>query len=121
MTDVFNLKSEILPKDKIILQFSKWWSDEEIRQNIIPNIPEKNLKDSIDGALNNFNGIRVIDDYKNNKFPEAVDSAEQHDVLVGRIRNRYGDKTNTKYELFISGDQILKGCALNMLQICKLL
>ena len=72
-------------------------------------------------ALNKFNGIRVIDDYKNNKFPEAVDSAEQHDVLVGRIRNRYGDKTNTKYELFISGDQILKGCALNMLQICKLL
>jgi superfamily II DNA or RNA helicase len=57
MTDVFDLKSEILPKDKIISQFSEWWSDKEIRQDIIPNIPGKNLKDSIDGALNNFENI----------------------------------------------------------------
>ncbi len=54
MTDVFNLKSEISSKEKIILQFSEWWSDEEIRQNIIPNIVENRLKDSIDGALQNF-------------------------------------------------------------------
>ena len=54
MANVFDLKSEVSSKEKIILQFSKWWSDDEIRQNIIPNIVEKNLKHSIDGALHNF-------------------------------------------------------------------
>ena len=57
MTDVFNQKSEILPKEKIISQFSNWWSDEEIREDVIPNIVEKDLKDSIDGALQNFENI----------------------------------------------------------------
>ncbi len=57
MTDVFNQKSEISPKEKIISQFSNWWSDKEIREDIIPNIVEKGLKDSIDGALQNFENI----------------------------------------------------------------
>jgi len=75
MTDVFDLKSEILPKDKIISQFSKWWSDEEIRQDIIPNVPGKHLKDSIDGALNNF---------KNTSNPNKKSFAEILYDLVGQ-------------------------------------
>ena len=60
MGDVFSLKSEVHPKEKIISQFSKWWSDDEIRKNIIPNIVEKNLKHSIDGALHNFQDSNYI-------------------------------------------------------------
>lgn len=54
MIDIYNLKSQVSAKERIISQFSEWWSDEEIRENIIPNIVEQNLKDSINGALKNF-------------------------------------------------------------------
>jgi len=54
MTDVFSLKSEVSNKDKIILQFSEWWSDEEIRTRIIPFIVDQKIKASVDGALNNY-------------------------------------------------------------------
>lgn len=75
MIDVFNLKSEVPAKEKIISQFSKWWSDDEIRQNIIPNIVEKGLKDSIDGALHNF---------KNATNPNKKSFAEILYDLVGQ-------------------------------------
>ena len=89
MTDVFGLESEISVKEKIIGLFSKWWSDDEIRQNIIPNIVENSLKDSIDGALNNF---------KNNANSNKKSFAEILYDLVGQnfllnqntiIRNRF--------------------------------
>ena len=89
MTDVFELESEISAKEKIINQFSQWWPDNEIRQNIIPNIVENNLKDSIDGALNNF---------ENNANPNKKSFAEILYDLVGQnfllnpnkiIRNKF--------------------------------
>ena len=75
MIDVFELESEISAKEKIICQFSSWWSDDEIRQNIIPNIVESNLKTSIDGALNNF---------ENNNDPNKKTFAEILYDLVGQ-------------------------------------
>ena len=84
------------------------------------------LEDSVElskiiEVLSNFSGVRILDDIENNNFPEPIISSNQKDVYVGRIRHRIGDKTNTRYELFISGDQLLKGCALNMLQICNIM
>lgn len=53
MDDLFNLKSEVTPKQKLIEQFSNWWSDDEIKDEIIPSIVDKKIKPSIIGALKN--------------------------------------------------------------------
>lgn len=63
-------------------------------------------------------GVRVIDDRENNRFPTPLDASGQGDVLVGRIRQ---DVSNPHgLSLFIAGDQLLKGAALNAVQIAEL-
>ena len=57
MPDIFELTSEVSVKKELISQFFNWWSDEEIRTDVIPNIVDQNLKDSIDGALKNYFNI----------------------------------------------------------------
>lgn len=60
-------------------------------------------------------GLRVIDDRANNHFPMPNEATEQDAVLVGRIRD------DASYQggiaLFVAGDQIRKGAALNTVQI----
>ena len=79
-------------------------------------------KVTINGAVNRpgsydlGEGITLLDDIKNNIFPEPLISSEKNDVYVGRIvGDFYGDKK--KFSMLISGDQLLKGAALNALQI----
>ena len=64
-------------------------------------------------------GVKVVDDPANKKYPMPIDATGQDDVLVGRIRE---DKS-VKYglNLWISGDQLLKGAALNAVQIAEYL
>lgn len=66
-------------------------------------------------------GVKVVDDRKKNYFPMPVDASGQNDVLVGRIRRDLGDSTGKSLALFVVGDQLLKGAALNALQIAELL
>ncbi len=54
MTDFFDLPPEIPPKDKIISIFNDWWTDDEIRKDIIPSIADKRFSDSIYGQLQNY-------------------------------------------------------------------
>lgn len=62
-------------------------------------------------------GLRVIDDRAANHFPMPLEASGQGDVLVGRIRR---DLSNSKgLSLFIAGDQLLKGAALNAVQIAE--
>ncbi len=68
-------------------------------------------------ALSNFPGVRVVDDRENNYFPMPLDASGIDDVLVGRIRQ---DASNPHaLSLFVSGDQIRKGAALNAIQIME--
>lgn len=77
--------------------------------------------------LNDVQGVEICNDVKNNRFPEPILSANKNDILVGRIRNRYQatnengyvDKRN--FLLLVSGDQLLKGAALNAVQIAQIL
>jgi aspartate-semialdehyde dehydrogenase len=64
-------------------------------------------------------GVRVVDDPANMKFPMAIDAAGEDDVLVGRIRED-ASAENT-LNLFIVGDNLLKGAALNTVQIAETL
>lgn len=70
--------------------------------------------------LGEFPGVRVVDDVQNNKFPMPVDASGSYDCLVGRIR-RDISQPEKGLDLFISGDQLLKGAALNAVQIAQLL
>jgi aspartate-semialdehyde dehydrogenase len=71
----------------------------------------------IRSVLSKFNGVKLIDDRLNNKFPEPIIATESTDVYVGRIRKDLFDKENKTYHMFICGDQLLKGAAYNAFQI----
>jgi aspartate-semialdehyde dehydrogenase len=70
-------------------------------------------------ALAKAPGVKIVDDRKANYFPMPIDSNEQYDVLVGRVRDDLS--CDTGLALFVCGDQLLKGAALNAVQIAELL
>lgn len=74
---------------------------------------------AVRAALSAFPGVTLVDDPVTNTFPMPLDASGRDDVLVGRIRN---DGSHERaIDLFVSGDQILKGAALNGFQIALLL
>ena len=64
-------------------------------------------------------GVRVVDDQERNYFPMPVDASGQDDILVGRIRRDLSDSTGRSISIFSAGDQLLKGAALNAVQIAE--
>ncbi len=66
-------------------------------------------------------GVRVVDDVGRNYFPMPREASGQDDVLVGRIRQDMSDPSGRSIAMFVSGDQLLKGAALNGIQIAELL
>ncbi len=63
-------------------------------------------------------GVRVVDDPADALYPTALDAAGGDDVLVGRIR-RDPDNPRT-LNLWLAGDNLRKGAALNAVQIAEL-
>lgn len=64
-------------------------------------------------------GVKLLEDWQANYFPMPIDATGKDDVLVGRIRQ---DLSHAKgLELWLCGDQIRKGAALNAIQIAELL
>lgn len=62
-------------------------------------------------------GLLLVDDREANHFPMPIEANGRDEVLVGRIRE---DVSNERaLDLFASGDQILKGAALNGYQIAQ--
>jgi aspartate-semialdehyde dehydrogenase len=60
-------------------------------------------------------GLQIIDDRSSNTFPMPLETSGKDDCFVGRIRE---DSSNPGgIALFVSGDQIRKGAALNAVQI----
>jgi aspartate-semialdehyde dehydrogenase len=82
---------------------------------------EAQVRAAFDGAA----GVRIIDDRASNSFPTSHKATGLDDVLVGRLRrdpSQSGSSTlGTRFCLFLSGDQIRKGAALNAIQIADLL
>jgi aspartate-semialdehyde dehydrogenase len=69
--------------------------------------------------LSNAPGVRVVDDLERNYFPMPVDASGKDEVLVGRIRKDVSDPTGSTLSLFVAGDQLRKGAALNAVQIAE--
>jgi aspartate-semialdehyde dehydrogenase len=70
-------------------------------------------------AIEGFPGLKLVDDRARNYFPMPVDASGKDEVLVGRIRPDTVDPTGKTLALFLSGDQLLKGAALNAVQIAE--
>ncbi len=64
-------------------------------------------------------GVKVVEDWGANYFPMPIDATGIDDVLVGRIREDISLECGL--ELWLCGDQIRKGAALNAVQIAELL
>lgn len=74
-------------------------------------------EDEIRAVLSESAGVRLVDDRENNLFPMPRDASGQDDVLVGRIRKDFSNPNAVC--LFVAGDQLLKGAALNAVQIAE--
>lgn len=73
--------------------------------------------EAVRDVLRRTPGVRLVDDREANHFPMPLEASEQGDVLVGRIRR---DPSHpSALCLFLSGDQLLKGAALNAVQIAE--
>jgi aspartate-semialdehyde dehydrogenase len=72
-------------------------------------------------ALADAPGVKIVDDRKNSYFPMPLDATDKNDILVGRIREDKSLDGGVGIDLFVSGDQIRKGAALNAVQIAELL
>jgi len=88
--------------EAIHVEFARSTSEEEIR-----------------ALLSRAKGVRIVDDRAANRFPEPLDAAGGDDVLVGRIRMDASVPGNRGAALFVCGDQIRKGAALNAIQIAE--
>ena len=75
--------------------------------------------EEIRAALKNAPGVFLKDDPQNYVYPMPLESAGHDDVYVGRIRKDLADDCGNT--LWLTGDQIRKGAALNAVQIAELL
>ena len=80
---------------------------------------QKCTRDDVVNALENFDGIVVMDDTKNNVYPTPLDVENRDEVFVGRIR--LDDSVESGANLWVVADNIRKGAATNAVQIVELL
>jgi len=88
--------------ESINLEFTNPISPEEVR-----------------GLLAEAPGVTVMDDRANNRFPMPIDASGKDDIFVGRIRQDLSLPQNRGINLWVAGDQLRKGAALNAVQIAE--
>jgi len=69
-------------------------------------------------VLKNAAGVELVDDPENHKFPTPADVVGTDPTWVGRVRRSLDDPM--ALELFVCGDNLRKGAALNTAQIAEL-
>jgi aspartate-semialdehyde dehydrogenase len=75
--------------------------------------------DEIRTAISAAPGVELLDDARQDVYPTPLQASRRDDVLIGRIR-KHPEEPGT-YDLWIVGDQIRKGAALNAVQIAEVL
>jgi len=73
--------------------------------------------EAIREALSHADGVKVVDDRAANRFPTPLEASGKEDVFVGRIRKDLSHPS--AISMFVAGDQLLKGAALNAVQIAE--
>ncbi len=64
-------------------------------------------------------GVAVMEDRENNRFPQPIDATGKDDCLVGRIRQDESIPDDRGINIWVAGDQLRKGAALNAVQIAE--
>jgi aspartate-semialdehyde dehydrogenase len=77
--------------------------------------------EEVRAILSTAPGVKIVDDVANNYMPMPKDASGQGDILCGRIRADISDPSGKSFCMFVAGDQLLKGAALNAVQIAELL
>ena len=90
--------------EAVNIQFSRAVSEQQVRE-VLAKAP----------------GVKIVDDRTGNYHPMPLEASGQDDVLVGRIRQDPSLEGGVGIDMFISGDQIRKGAALNAVQIAEML
>jgi aspartate-semialdehyde dehydrogenase len=75
--------------------------------------------DQVRDLLSTAPGVSVLDDRKNNRFPMPIDATDKDNIFVGRIRQDESVPENRGINLWVAGDQLRKGAALNAVQIAE--
>ncbi|KAK3222192.1 hypothetical protein Dsin_009217 [Dipteronia sinensis] len=121
---------------KLVKETRKIWNDKDVRVTAtcirVPvmrahaesvNLQFENPLDeeTAKNILSNASGVVVIDDRASNHFPTPLEVSNKDDVAVGRIRRDVSQDGNYGLDIFVCGDQIRKGAALNAIQIAEML
>ncbi|MBI4478823.1 MAG: aspartate-semialdehyde dehydrogenase [Acidobacteria bacterium] len=119
---------------KVIRETRKIWGDENIRisatcvrvpvlrahsESLVFECENPITPEEVRGLLEHAPGIRLVDRVADNYFPMPRDASGQDDILAGRIRQDLSDPAGHSIAMFVSGDQLLKGAALNAVQIAE--
>jgi len=86
-------------------------------ESIIIETVDKISPDRAREALSSARGVIVKDDIKNALYPTTLDSSGKDDVYVGRIREDLTSENGIN--MWVVGDQLRKGAALNTIQIAE--
>ena len=75
--------------------------------------------DEVRDLLSTAPGVKVLDDREHNRFPMPIDAVDKDDIFVGRIRQDESIPENRGINIWVAGDQLRKGAALNAIQIAE--
>ncbi|KAL9662924.1 hypothetical protein QQ045_027759 [Rhodiola kirilowii] len=121
---------------KLVKETRKIWNDKDVKVTAtcirVPvmrahaesvNLQFENPldEDTAREILSKAPGVVVIDDRASNRFPTPLEVSNKDDVAVGRIRQDVSQEGNLGLDIFVCGDQIRKGAALNAIQIAEML
>jgi aspartate-semialdehyde dehydrogenase len=73
--------------------------------------------DSARQVLSQAPGLDVVDDPAHNRYPMPLDTSGKYNCAVGRLRRDVALDNGLCF--WVSGDQLLKGAALNAVQIAE--
>jgi aspartate-semialdehyde dehydrogenase len=77
------------------------------------------MPDEVRDLLSTAPGVTVLDDREHNRFPMPIDATGKDDIYVGRIRQDESLPENRGINIWVAGDQLRKGAALNAVQIAE--
>jgi len=75
--------------------------------------------DQVRDLLSTAPGVSVLDDREHNRFPMPIDATGKDNIFVGRIRQDESIPDNRGINIWVAGDQLRKGAALNAVQIAE--
>lgn len=129
-------------ESKMIAETRKIWRDDNVRitpmcvrvpvmrahaQSINITLATPATLEQVRGAIEGMEGVKLVDDREKNLFPTPQKASGRDEVLVGRLREdpsqlpaRFAPGSPTiGFDMFIAGDQLRKGAALNAVQIAE--